>query len=162
MGSIIADTGLIFGVCSMMMRLPANRFVLSRQGWIQFGSAALLGAVCYVAYFAQGDAATIGRGIGSIFLILLVLYMMLSARWSGGPVHVAEAQDHSKLSSTRLITTMLIALAGKRCYQSFQTSLNPNITRIRKDYVTYFDNILASGHGSVLEHSVYNFAIEKL
>ena len=57
---------------------------------------------------------------------------------------------------------MLIALAGKRCYMSFKVdeSLNPNITRIREDYVKYFDNILASGHGSVLEHSVYNFAIE--
>lgn len=57
---------------------------------------------------------------------------------------------------------LLIALAGKRCYQSFQPSLNPNVTRIRKDYVAYFDNILASGHGSVLEHAVYNYAIENV
>lgn len=55
---------------------------------------------------------------------------------------------------------LLIALAGKRCYMSFVEGLNPNVTRIRRDYVAYFDNILASGHGSVLEHSVYNFAIE--
>ena len=55
---------------------------------------------------------------------------------------------------------MLIALAGKRCYMSFEEGLNPNVSRIRKDYVQYFDNILASGHGSVLEHAVYNFAIE--
>ena len=55
---------------------------------------------------------------------------------------------------------LLIALAGKRCYMSFQPGLNPNVTRIREDYVKYFDNILASGHGSVLEHSVYNLAIE--
>lgn len=55
---------------------------------------------------------------------------------------------------------LLIALAGKRCYMSFQEGLNPNVTRIRKEYVDYFDNILNSGHGSVLEHSVYNFAIE--
>lgn len=55
---------------------------------------------------------------------------------------------------------LLIALAGKRCYMSFQKGLNPNINRIREDYTAYFDNIMASGHGSVLEHSVYNFAIE--
>ena len=55
---------------------------------------------------------------------------------------------------------LLIALAGKRCYMSFQAGLNPNVTQIRKEYVDYFDNILKSGHGSVLEHSVYNFAIE--
>ena len=55
---------------------------------------------------------------------------------------------------------LLIALAGKRCYLSFEKGLNPNITQIREDYVKYFDNILASGHGSVCEHSVYSFAIE--
>jgi len=57
---------------------------------------------------------------------------------------------------------LLIALAGKRCYMSFEAGLNPNVTRIRKDYADYFDNILASGHGSVLEHSVYTFAIENV
>lgn len=53
-----------------------------------------------------------------------------------------------------------IALAGKRCYMSFQAGLNKNVTRIREDYGQYFDNILNSGHGSVLEHSVFSFAIE--
>lgn len=56
----------------------------------------------------------------------------------------------------------LIALAAKRCYMSFEVGLNPNVTQIRKDYADYFDNILKSGHGSVLEHAVYNFAIENV
>lgn len=55
---------------------------------------------------------------------------------------------------------LLIALAAKRCYMSFEPGLNPNVTKVRRDMVAYFDNILESGHGSVLEHSVYNFAIE--
>jgi thymidylate synthase (FAD) len=55
---------------------------------------------------------------------------------------------------------LLVALAAKRCYMAFQPSLNANLTRVRKDMVEYIDNILASGHGSVLEHSVYTFAIE--
>lgn len=55
---------------------------------------------------------------------------------------------------------LLIALAGRRCYKSFGTGLNPNITKIRTDMADYIDNILRSGHGSVLEHSVYSFAIE--
>lgn len=55
---------------------------------------------------------------------------------------------------------LLIALAGKRCYMSFEAGLNPNVTRIREDYASYFDNILASGHGSVLEHSTFTFAID--
>ncbi len=56
----------------------------------------------------------------------------------------------------------LIALAGKRCYMSFQPGLNPNVSQIRKDYVEYFDNILKSGHGSVLEHAVFSYAIENV
>lgn len=55
---------------------------------------------------------------------------------------------------------LLIALAAKRCYMSFEPGLNPNVTRVRSDLVAYLDNILASGHGSVLEHAVYTFAIE--
>jgi thymidylate synthase (FAD) len=55
---------------------------------------------------------------------------------------------------------LLIALAAKRCYMSFEPGLNPNVTKVRSDMVAYFDNILQSRHGSVLEHSVYNFAIE--
>lgn len=55
---------------------------------------------------------------------------------------------------------LLIALAAKRCYLAFQKSLNPNLTKVRKDMAEYLDNILKSGHGSVLEHSVYTFAIE--
>lgn len=54
----------------------------------------------------------------------------------------------------------LIALAAKRCYMSFEAGLNPNVTRVRSDMVSYFDNILRSGHGSVLEHAVYTYAIE--
>jgi thymidylate synthase (FAD) len=55
---------------------------------------------------------------------------------------------------------LLVALAGRRCYMSFQPSLNPNLTKVRKDYTEYFDNILKSGHGSILEHAVYTYAIE--
>ena len=57
---------------------------------------------------------------------------------------------------------LLVALAAKRCYKSFQVGLNPNITKVRKDLCEYIDNILASGHGSVLEHAVYTFAIENV
>jgi thymidylate synthase (FAD) len=55
---------------------------------------------------------------------------------------------------------LLVALAGKRCYMSFEEGLNPNVTKIRKNYIDYFDNILASKHGSVLEHAVYTYAVE--
>ena len=69
-----------------------------------------------------------------------------------------EIPDDGAVSNPAL----LIALAGKRCYMSFDEKLNPNISRIRKDYAEYFDNILKSGHGSVLEHSVFTFSIENV
>jgi len=58
--------------------------------------------------------------------------------------------------------TALVQLAAKRCYMAFQTGLNPNITRIREDMTAYIDNILKSGHGSVLAHAHFSFAIEGL
>lgn len=56
----------------------------------------------------------------------------------------------------------IIELAGRRCYLSFQVGLNPNVTRIRENLTEYIDNILSSGHGSVLEHVTYTFAIENV
>ena len=41
-GSIIADTGLIFGLTCILVAVPVNRFILNRTGWVQVGSATLL------------------------------------------------------------------------------------------------------------------------
>ena len=94
-GSIIADTALIFGVGCMLAPLPADKFVLSRQGWVQFGSAALLAAACYGLYAMHGDEAVIGRPIGLFLLALLVWYLWISVRWArqhrkGEPFQITE------------------------------------------------------------------------
>lgn len=81
-GSIVADTGLIFGLVCMLTVLPADRRLLTRQGWIQFGAAATLAVICYGARFLQGEQATIGRPIGVLLLIGLVVYILFSIRWS--------------------------------------------------------------------------------
>lgn len=54
---------------------------------------------------------------------------------------------------------LLVAMAAKQCYMSFEPGLNPNVTKVRQDMTEYLDNILASGHGSVLEHVTFTFAI---
>jgi thymidylate synthase (FAD) len=54
---------------------------------------------------------------------------------------------------------LLVALAAKQCYMSFQPGLNPNVSKIRADMAEYLDNVMKSGHGSVLEHAVFTFAI---
>jgi thymidylate synthase (FAD) len=52
----------------------------------------------------------------------------------------------------------LAEFAGRACYRSWEPGLNPNVTRVRTDVREYLDNVLASGHGSVLEHASYTFA----
>lgn len=67
-----------------------------------------------------------------------------------------ESMDEDTITNPAL----LIALAAKRCYMSFEAGLNPNVTKVRKDWTDYIDNILKQGHGSVLEHASFTFAIE--
>lgn len=65
-------------------------------------------------------------------------------------------QPEQEITSAEGVT----GLAAKRCYLSFEKGLNPNVTKVRQDWTEYFDNILKSGHGSVLEHATYTFAFE--
>lgn len=81
-GSIIADTGLIFGIGAVMVALPAHRFVLVRQGWVQFGVAAFLAAWCYVKWAIVGDTAALGYEIGVVLLAMLVWYLWISVKWA--------------------------------------------------------------------------------
>jgi cation:H+ antiporter len=81
-GSIIADSGLIFGLGCLVTVLPADRFVLSRQGWVQFGSGVLLAALCYGALLVAGNEAALGRWVGLTLLALLSVYLWVSVRWS--------------------------------------------------------------------------------
>jgi len=72
--------------------------------------------------------------------------------------------DEFELPSEEATTVgnLLITLAGKRCYMSYQPHLNPNVTKVRQDLVEFIDNILAVGHHSVIEHVNYSFAIENV
>lgn len=71
-----------------------------------------------------------------------------------------EASDFDPQFDNKTPSEVLIEMAGRRCYKSFVPGLNPNVTKIRTDITDYIDNILKSGHGSVLEHATYSFAIE--
>jgi cation:H+ antiporter len=116
-GSIIADTGLIFGLGCMMAVLPADRFVLGRQGWVQFGSATLLAVICYGAYVVMGDAATLGRWVGMLLLTLLVVYLVVSVRWSrqhphGEPFQMDEEEDVARKSHVSAAWLVALIVAG--------------------------------------------------
>ena len=82
-GSIIADTGLIFGLtCILAAAVPVNRFILNRTGWVQVGSATLLVIISMVLLFTSSGTPIIGRPIGIFLLILLAIYMYATYMWS--------------------------------------------------------------------------------
>lgn len=56
----------------------------------------------------------------------------------------------------------LAEFAGRLCYRSWEPGLNPNVTRIRADQGDYLSNILASLHGSVLEHLNFSFVLHNV
>jgi thymidylate synthase (FAD) len=57
---------------------------------------------------------------------------------------------------------LLIEFAGRLCYRSWEPGLNPNVQKIRTDQREYFANLLASGHGSVLEHASFTFVFHNV
>jgi thymidylate synthase (FAD) len=54
---------------------------------------------------------------------------------------------------------LLVEFGGRACYRSWEPGLNVNVTRVRTDRREYFENLLRSAHGSVLEHASYSFAL---
>ncbi|NUP03327.1 MAG: FAD-dependent thymidylate synthase [Nonomuraea sp.] len=56
----------------------------------------------------------------------------------------------------------LAEFAGRLCYRSFEPGLNPNVVRIRENQDDYLRNILASAHGSVLEHISFSFVLHNV
>ena len=122
-GSIIADTGLIFGLTCVLVAVPVNRFILNRTGWVQVGSATLLVAIAVIALIGAGDGQepTLTRGVGVAFLVLLVGYMYITYRWAkqgedlGHTEELAE-EEPMKLSKTWLMIGggLTLVVAGAR------------------------------------------------
>jgi len=57
---------------------------------------------------------------------------------------------------------LLVEFGGRACYRSWEPGLNANVTRVRADQREYFENLLRSAHGSVLEHASYSFALRSV
>ena len=57
---------------------------------------------------------------------------------------------------------LIVEFGGRACYRSWEPGLNPNVTRVRTDRREYFENLLRSAHGSVLEHASYSFALRNV
>ena len=57
---------------------------------------------------------------------------------------------------------LIVEFAGRTCYRSWEPGLNPNVTRVRTERREYFENLLRSHHGSVLEHASYSLVFRNV
>ncbi len=83
-GSIIADTGLIFGLTCLLAAVPVNRYILNRTGWVQVGAATLLVVIAvFVLLNTPSDSEPIlNRWVGFLFLFLLLAYLYVTYLWA--------------------------------------------------------------------------------
>ena len=95
-GSIIADTGLIFGLTCVLAAVPVNRFILNRTGWVQAGSATLLVVIAVIALFTTETEPMLQRWVGFLFLAMLFAYMYITYVWARqGSVMVMEGEEEA-------------------------------------------------------------------
>ena len=109
-GSVICDTGLVFGIGCLMTALPVDRFIMNRHGWLQFGFVLLL-SVLIVAAFVSGGVPTLTRQVGIMFLILLGGYFTISIVWAKQHPLVSEEMEPRTISVWRCCVMLFFGLA---------------------------------------------------
>jgi len=121
-GSIIADTGLIFGLTCILAAVPVNRFILNRTGWVQVGSATLLVVISVILLITTTSEPILERWVGFFFLVLLFAYMYVTYIWAkqGGDLALeGESEDSSELMGltkcwVMIIGGLFLVVAGAR------------------------------------------------
>ncbi len=118
-GSIIADTGLIFGLSCILASMPVNRYILNRTGWVQVGSATLLVIIALIAAAGTGPPV-IGRSVGLLFLCILTGYLYMTYVWAkrGAPTDEGTAECSAAgglaWSWSRIVAGLVMVVAGAR------------------------------------------------
>jgi cation:H+ antiporter len=79
-GSVICNIGLIFGLSCCITRIPVDRFILKRQGWVHFGSVFAFVIICYILLLF--GTRHISRLFGIIMVAILLGYVLISLYWS--------------------------------------------------------------------------------
>jgi cation:H+ antiporter len=112
-GSIIADTGLIFGLTCILAAVPVNRYILNRTGWVQVGAATLLVVIAIlILLYTPADAEPmLNRWVGFLFLTLLATYLYVTYVWakqSGDMSANDNGEDGEEFMSLGLAWSMVI------------------------------------------------------
>ncbi len=111
-GSIIADTGLIFGLSVLIAPIPMNRYILNRAGWWQVGSATFLVLISIGAALVLPNPV-LGRGVGITLLLLLAVYMYMSYRWAtDGESPDISVEELDKASQRTVPVSLLLIVIG--------------------------------------------------
>ena len=121
-GSIIADTGLIFGLTCLIVAVPKNRFILNRTGWVQIGAAVLLVALSVFSLATTDGEPVLQRWVGVLLVCLLGLYMYMTYIWARRGGSMAMAGEEQGTSDPRgmplcwlmVIGGLLLVVAGAR------------------------------------------------
>jgi len=121
-GSIIADTGLIFGLTCVLTRVPVNRFILNRTGWVQVGAATLLVAIALIVLGMTDGQPILQRWVGGLFLVLLAGYMYVTYVWAkqgaSDAAHGEKADDSELVGLGKcwlmLLGGLFLVVAGAR------------------------------------------------
>jgi len=110
-GSIIADTGLIFGLTCLLTTVPVNQFILNRTGWVQVGAATLLVIISLIVLATMPGQPILNRWVGFLFLLFLAGYMYITYVWAkqGGSMAIeGEQVDNSELASLGKCWLMIV------------------------------------------------------
>ena len=120
-GSIIADTGLIFGLTCVLAAVPVNRFILNRTGWVQVGAATLLVVISIGVLWISDDGPRLDRWVGFLFLVLLVVYLYITYVWAkqgSGVLPEEEALQHELMSVSKswilIVGGLFLVILGAR------------------------------------------------
>lgn len=109
-GSIICDTGMILGMTCLLARVPVDKFILNRAGFVQLGAATLMVLLSVQAYFISPEAPTLQRWVGILFLALLVGYLYLSLKWS--KENNKSADEREVVGAKSIILTLGTIIGG--------------------------------------------------
>ena len=112
-GSIICDTGLILGIACLMSPLKLDMKLVNRQGWVQFGVAVLLVAMC-LPYGRLNELfslpAVLHQWSGFVLVGLLGVYLVWSVRLArlADPV-VGNGEAGPEISTLQCLGVLSIA-----------------------------------------------------